>query len=156
MVLQNPPITYTHPVLPKIQIFYPSAHFSGWFRLKGKSRKTFNIIESINCVFLNFDFGEELKPGSLPLHPPQVRHWHSAWVNNRIVKEDSIPQQSTVCGIISHFNFNKQSLFRISTSTSNHYFAFQLQQAITITHFNFNKQSLFRILTSTSNQYFAF
>jgi hypothetical protein len=34
-----------------------SADFGGWFRQKGKSRKTFDIIMSTKFVFLTFRFG---------------------------------------------------------------------------------------------------
>jgi hypothetical protein len=38
-------------------ILTSSADFSGWFRLKGKSCKTFYIISTNPCVCLNFGFG---------------------------------------------------------------------------------------------------
>ena len=46
---------------------YSSVQSSGLFRLKGKSRKTFNIIASTKSLFfLHFDLGRGLQRGSLP------------------------------------------------------------------------------------------
>jgi hypothetical protein len=41
----------------KILMYWSSAYFSGWFRLKGKSRKTFDIIISTNSCYLNSGLG---------------------------------------------------------------------------------------------------
>jgi hypothetical protein len=38
-------------------MYWSSADFSGWFRLKRKSRKTFDFIISEKSVFFNFGFG---------------------------------------------------------------------------------------------------
>jgi hypothetical protein len=37
-------------------MYWSSADFIGWFRLKGKSRKTFDIMISRKCFFFNFGF----------------------------------------------------------------------------------------------------
>jgi hypothetical protein len=54
-------------------MYWSSTDFSGWFRLKGKSRKTFDIIISTNFFFfLHFGFGGfwwGLQPPWLPLPP---------------------------------------------------------------------------------------
>jgi hypothetical protein len=49
----------------KIQMYQTSANFRGWFRLKGKSRKT-SIIKSTKSVFFKFRFWGfgGLQPGS--------------------------------------------------------------------------------------------
>ena len=54
------------------------AEFWGWFLLKGKSNKTFDIVVSTKVLFLNFDFGGfgglwRLQPGRIP--PIHVFTW---------------------------------------------------------------------------------
>jgi hypothetical protein len=53
-----------------IPVYQSSAEFSGWFGLKRKPRKTFDIIMSAKSLFYKFRFvgGGGLQPGSRP--PP--------------------------------------------------------------------------------------
>jgi hypothetical protein len=44
-------------VFLNIPVYWSSAGFSGWSRLKCKSRKTFDILVSTKCVFLNSALG---------------------------------------------------------------------------------------------------
>jgi hypothetical protein len=48
----------------KIPVYKPSADFSDWFRLKGKSRKTFDIV-SIKYGFHLISILEDYKPAAL-------------------------------------------------------------------------------------------
>jgi hypothetical protein len=54
----------------KILMYQSSADVSSWFRLKGKSRKTFDIIVPTKSVIFNFQIwgfgGGGLQPGSPP------------------------------------------------------------------------------------------
>jgi hypothetical protein len=59
----------------KIQMYLSSAEFSGWLRLKGKSRKTFDTIISTKSVFIKFKFWGSwggCSPAAPPPPPPGV------------------------------------------------------------------------------------
>ena len=58
-------------------MYWPSADFSGWFRLRGKSRKTYDIIvsEKKSTFFLNF-----FLEGATNSQPPFL------WLRQRLVK----------------------------------------------------------------------
>jgi hypothetical protein len=48
-------------------MYQSSAPFNGLFRLKGKSRRTFDIIVSQNLRFLNFDLDGGVGAAQLPM-----------------------------------------------------------------------------------------
>ena len=47
-------------------MYYTSAYFRGWFRLKGKSRETFDIIVSTKYVFLKISILRGYSPATSP------------------------------------------------------------------------------------------
>jgi hypothetical protein len=82
----------------KILMCWSSAGFSGWFRLKGKSRAQFDIIISTKYVFLFrvWRGWGDLQPGN----PPSMRPWfevlEAVLLKSQVVSESRLPMSQAI------------------------------------------------------------